>query len=283
VINSLPHDKEVIVVDGHSRDNTPTILAKYQGQIRVVYDEGKGLGNARNVAVKASHGDIIVFVDSDVICERRHFLKFQEYFDAHPEVIALDTAGIHPKAGSEVQRMESLFFASVEKYYPHQLTLRGWSLAFRRTVFNEVGGFWARGSEDNEFSYKIYSRGYKIATVSTESWHMQRATFSGMLKEMRAWGKDAAYFYHKWGNTPTMVNDVKDRRLFKLVPNVRVLVFLAYLASPIVGIRYYLRTGKTLFYLHFVVRHYAYLAGYVIGNLSIFSKGMLRGLPEDSA
>jgi glycosyltransferase involved in cell wall biosynthesis len=39
---SPPHyQREVIVIDAHSNDNTPSILSLFSKHIRVVYDEGK--------------------------------------------------------------------------------------------------------------------------------------------------------------------------------------------------------------------------------------------------
>jgi len=80
IINALG-EKEIIVVDAHSSDNTPSILEKYREKIKVVYDEGKGIGIARNIGVKASKGDIICFVDADAFVSKDHFIKIKDYFE----------------------------------------------------------------------------------------------------------------------------------------------------------------------------------------------------------
>ncbi len=43
--------KEVVVVDAHSSDDTPAILSLFGEYVKVVYDEGKGIGIARNLGV----------------------------------------------------------------------------------------------------------------------------------------------------------------------------------------------------------------------------------------
>lgn len=53
---------EIIVVDGWSSDNTVKISKKYA---KVVKDNKKGLGEARNVGWKAAKGDIIAYCDAD--------------------------------------------------------------------------------------------------------------------------------------------------------------------------------------------------------------------------
>lgn len=45
------YSREALVVDAHSTDNTPRMLERFEGLIRVVYDEGRGIGIARNVGV----------------------------------------------------------------------------------------------------------------------------------------------------------------------------------------------------------------------------------------
>jgi len=269
VVDSLPCDKEVIVVDGHSTDNTPSILAKYKDRIKVVYDDGKGLGNARNVGVHHAKHDTIAFVDSDVICAKDHFLKISNYFEEHPDVGAVDTAGIHPQTGTKTQRNESLVYETLEKYSPSQLNLRGWSIAFRRSVFDAVGGFWLGYAEDTEFSYKLKAKGVKTTTLETESWHIKRSTLRTFLSEMKFWGQTNAYFIRKWGNTPTFIKDYKKRKLFRFIPNAKAITFLAYLSAPLNGIKYFVKTRSLSFYAHFIVRQYAYLVGFIQGNWRI--------------
>ena len=54
---------EILVVDGHSRDNTRTIAEKLGA--RVVLDHGKGKGDGVRVGIQEAKGDIIVFIDAD--------------------------------------------------------------------------------------------------------------------------------------------------------------------------------------------------------------------------
>lgn len=58
-----PHADEILVVDGHSRDQTTT-LARQAGA-RVIFDNQKGKGDGLRTGIKYAHGDIIVFIDAD--------------------------------------------------------------------------------------------------------------------------------------------------------------------------------------------------------------------------
>jgi len=108
VISSLG-EKEIIVVDAHSSDNTPSILEKYKNHIKVVYDEGKGIGLARNIGVLHSKGDIICFVDADAFVSKDHFIKIKECFDRHPEVgiVNVKAKEIVSERIPYIQRMEA--------------------------------------------------------------------------------------------------------------------------------------------------------------------------------
>jgi len=59
----LPHCDEVLVVDGHSTDNTAQIARELR--VRVVTDDGKGKGDAIRVGAQNAKHPIVVFVDAD--------------------------------------------------------------------------------------------------------------------------------------------------------------------------------------------------------------------------
>lgn len=67
--------REIIVVDARSRDLTPYILRRFRKWVRIIYDEGGGVGIARNIGVLNSGGDIICFVDADAIVSKKHFIE----------------------------------------------------------------------------------------------------------------------------------------------------------------------------------------------------------------
>ncbi len=59
---------EIIVVDGHSTDKTVKIAKKYADKI--VFDNGKGISDARNVGAKAASGKIVAYCDADCMPEK---------------------------------------------------------------------------------------------------------------------------------------------------------------------------------------------------------------------
>jgi GT2 family glycosyltransferase len=66
----LPTPHEVVVVDNASTDETPRLVeraAKEWPHIRLVREEELGPGAARHAGAKASKGELLVFVDGDMI------------------------------------------------------------------------------------------------------------------------------------------------------------------------------------------------------------------------
>ncbi len=58
-----PHCGEIVVVDGHSTDQTVAVAEKHG--VRVVKDNKKGKGDAIRVGAAAATRDIVVFIDAD--------------------------------------------------------------------------------------------------------------------------------------------------------------------------------------------------------------------------
>jgi glycosyltransferase involved in cell wall biosynthesis len=67
VLSAAGADLDVIVVDDGSTDTTLDVLAHYGRKIRVLQQENRGPGAARNLGLKAATGDYVAFLDSDDI------------------------------------------------------------------------------------------------------------------------------------------------------------------------------------------------------------------------
>jgi glycosyltransferase involved in cell wall biosynthesis len=66
VLKQLPHGvNELIVVDGHSTDETVAVAQELRPDARIVLQDRKGKGNALACGFAAARGDIIVMIDAD--------------------------------------------------------------------------------------------------------------------------------------------------------------------------------------------------------------------------
>ena len=77
VFSQLPADvHEVIVVDGHSVDDTVAVAKRLRPDVRIVQQTRRGKGNALACGFEAATGDIIAMVDADGSADPGEIPKF---------------------------------------------------------------------------------------------------------------------------------------------------------------------------------------------------------------
>jgi glycosyltransferase involved in cell wall biosynthesis len=75
---------EVVVVDDGSTDDTPDVLAR-NDWVRRVRLGGNGRSAAKNAGVEAAGGDVVLFMDDDVIATDGLVARHARHHAAHPE------------------------------------------------------------------------------------------------------------------------------------------------------------------------------------------------------
>jgi len=66
ILNNIPTISEVIVVSDGSTDNTPAIAKNMRAKV-IEYSENRGKGAAIKAAIEVCEGDVILFLDADLI------------------------------------------------------------------------------------------------------------------------------------------------------------------------------------------------------------------------
>lgn len=88
-------DFELIVVDDGSTDSTQEFLAQFDGKLRHVFQENRGVAAARNTGIGLSSGELVAFLDSD-----------DEWL---PDKLARQVALFHPKGAAFVCHTEEIW------------------------------------------------------------------------------------------------------------------------------------------------------------------------------
>jgi glycosyltransferase involved in cell wall biosynthesis len=80
VFARLPFEElhEVILVDGHSSDDTIAVARALHPQVRVILQDGSGKGNALACGFAAARGDIIVMLDADFSTDPAEIPRYLE-------------------------------------------------------------------------------------------------------------------------------------------------------------------------------------------------------------
>lgn len=191
LVAAAADDTEIILADDGSTDGGATTLDHpLDDRLRVVRSEDNiGRGPIRNLGASVATGEILVFVDSDVVVHPDALHRIARAFAEDPSRTAVlgsyDDAPADPGVTSRYRNL--LHHHTHHTHGPtatHFWTGLG---AVRRSAFTEVGGLddgrWARNMEDVEFGHRIVDGGGRIDLLpAIEGTHLKRFTVQSMIR-----------------------------------------------------------------------------------------------------
>ncbi|WP_433989472.1 hypothetical protein SuNHUV7_41120 (plasmid) [Pseudoseohaeicola sp. NH-UV-7] len=152
---------DVIVFDDASKDATRAVARSFGVRLQFS-DQNLGAAGARNAAARLASGDILLFVDADVVvhADVQHHIR-RAFEDANTDAVvgAYDDA---PARSETFSRLRNLLHHHVHQAagpLPSFWTGLG---AVRRSVFEKLGGFdpEQKMMEDIEFGIRLYHAGH---------------------------------------------------------------------------------------------------------------------------
>jgi len=178
-------DVEVVVVDNESTDGTAD-RAMAAGADRVIV-AGPERCAQRNRGARESTGEIVVFIDSDMVMEPGLAAEIVAQFELNPELGALIIPEHSFGEGfwTKCRVLEKSLYVGNESVEAAR--------AFRREVFDSVGG-WNEdltAAEDWDLDDRIRAAGTKVGRVETFIWHDE-----GKLRLRGTFGKKR--YYGQW-------------------------------------------------------------------------------------
>lgn len=203
-----PPPAEAVVVDNApATDATERVVASRPG-VRYVREPRPGLDVARNAGVRHSTGDVVAFTDDDVVVHPRWLAGLRRAF-AHADVAAV-TGLVLPAAlateaqilfethwgfnrGYRVRTYDTDYFARTRASgTPVWEIGAGANMAFRREVFDRVGGFDERldvgaagCSGDSEIWYRVLAAGATCRYEPTAVvHHVHRERMDGLRRQL---------------------------------------------------------------------------------------------------
>lgn len=161
---------EVILVDDGSTDNSGPIADEYAeryGGFTVYHTENHGLSAARNFGIERSHGDRIMFLDSDdradpLFC--RTPLAASAEYDAD---IVIFNYYFESKKGNKIRRNENTNRGIVS----HETAMEigehiVWNKLYKRELFDDIRFPEGHVFEDVATTHKLIYKADKIAVIS---------------------------------------------------------------------------------------------------------------------
>ena len=148
---------EVIVVDDGSTDSSPEIAQRLP--VRYIRQENRGLSAARNAGIRESKGSYVVFLDADDRLLPEAVESGLRVLQAHPECaiavgdhVFIAADGSHLGDSNKAVEIHWHYEALLKSNFIEMIS----SVLFRRSIFDEVGGFdtTIRVAED----YDLYLR-----------------------------------------------------------------------------------------------------------------------------
>lgn len=193
---------ELIVVNDASKDDSPRIAAKYGARVfhsadfpfkhepDFPFKDSIGPAGARNIGVTHANGEIIYFIDGDVVPKRDNLERIAKIFTDNKGIAAVfGTYDNAPGCPNFISQYRNLLHS-----YVHQISLveaqTFWTGcgAIRKDVFLKMGGFDMKtfrlpSVEDIDLGYRLCDSGYRISLdKELQVKHLKQWTFKSMLK-----------------------------------------------------------------------------------------------------
>jgi glycosyltransferase involved in cell wall biosynthesis len=195
-------DWEILVVDNNSKDHTRDVIAgfcqRFPERVRYIFGAEQGLSNSRNVGIREARGEILAFVDDDVVVEENWLHNLTACFgDGHWAGAGgriLPPADFLPPRWLALQGPWGQGGALCAQFDfgddPFELKEKGpygTNMAFRKEMFEKYGNFRADlgrisdsliSNEDTEFGARLMAGGehlrYEPAAIVYHSIAEQR-------------------------------------------------------------------------------------------------------------
>ena len=166
--------KEVIVVDDGSTDDTVQSLKSYIDAQKIIYfyQENKGLSAARNAGIRAAKGEFIAFLDADDIFLPEKLARQVAYLEAHPAcgVCYCALAHFSEEAPEKMLKLQYHYYSG-DEVFPrllHANFINPLAVVARKSELDRVGLFdeTYRRSEDWEYWVRLARQGVRFEYLS---------------------------------------------------------------------------------------------------------------------
>jgi glycosyltransferase involved in cell wall biosynthesis len=198
IFNQAIDNMEVIIVDDCSTDNTVEIVKKYS--VRVIQMEtNAGPARARNRGVREAAGDIIFFLDSDVIVLDGTIQEVNDYFQNHPDAqCIIGVCSTTPLNRGFVPTYMAMFeyIHLISQQYDKVSVFAPRCGAIKKDFFIEIGGYneTYRGADVEDF--ELARRINKKDCIILDPKILVRHQFAGFRQALKIYFRRTVMWVH---------------------------------------------------------------------------------------
>jgi cellulose synthase/poly-beta-1,6-N-acetylglucosamine synthase-like glycosyltransferase len=190
-------NKDIIVVDDGSKDNTLQIAKKYESQgVKVIHKVNGGKASALNMALNFTKGEIVAILDADTLASRNSLTEIVKVFESDTDIVAVAgnikvrnkknwitwCQALEYVAGIQITRRAMDIFGAIT-------IVPGALGSFKKSMLNETGAY-DKGTivEDFDTTVKILKSGYMIRGTTKSVAHTEAPnTLKDFYNQRKRW------------------------------------------------------------------------------------------------
>jgi glycosyltransferase involved in cell wall biosynthesis len=196
-------------------------VVRWDRQLGDHYDDSYRAGQARNLGVRHSRGDRLLFIDSDIIMSPRLLFELDEKLTDNvlvqfPRHMLKESASKAFRPYEDINHDEDTYrqdhyweqfkatedWHSLKNYWKYTCT---YGLGVTRKTFESIGPFRSEyiyyGFEDVDFGYRLYQKGAKFLLLKSPVYHLypdaENSFHFDQQKRFNALSRSASIFLHR--------------------------------------------------------------------------------------
>jgi GT2 family glycosyltransferase len=205
------HSAELILVDNASTDGTAELIQTSRLPnlpLRYIYEPKRGISNARNAAMKAAQGEIILWTDDDVRPPKDWIAGMCELIEKGEADLTAGEAALAPHLERAWMAPFHRRLLADTRGLSEERPPFGINMAFHRRVLEavplldtELGVGALGGGEETLFGLQLKHAGFRIVAVSTTVEHHfepSRLLYRAWKQRASIEGRIEAYYCYHW-------------------------------------------------------------------------------------